>query len=59
MTVNLRKELVTFQERVKNNQGGVRIAQRSPSAGGGALGLLELLLTLGLLGVRRLRGARY
>ena len=48
MTANLRKELVTFQERVKNNEGGVRVAQRNAGAAGGAggTGLLELTLLL-------------
>lgn len=48
MTANLRKELVTFQERVKNNESGVRIAQRNTGAAGGAGagGVLELTLLL-------------
>lgn len=59
MTANLRTELVTFQERVKNNEGGVRVAQRNQNGGGGgaATGPLELTLLLLLVlapAVRRL-----
>jgi rhombotail lipoprotein len=61
MTANLRKELVAFQERIKT-EGTVRLAQKSPGGGGGALGAADLGLLAALAALlgaaRRWRAVR-